>query len=326
MGLIEKSATFDVVVQAHGLLARTNASMKRAKDARAEYAKVQKLWSDPKAAEGKIMGLPDEDEAGKIRRLGRALTAVGEAAFFFAEEKREDVEKIKFPDYKGPGKKEDVLKHIKGPVMDWIKKKRPAIEAAQAEYIKIVQLQPVPPPRWVIAAGSQVGGLWGNFVREFRAAPIPNEIKKDTELRNAYYGGLDEASEPDKLKAKAAFETCLGYSVKYQFFDEYSRKCELWLSKTYKNEYHAIDEFRASPVNIGSGLNDRPYPLQIGGDVYNEAPPPTTPDPVEKDKGDKDDDKGDKPKKGGGGGKPAKAAGGPAPGKTRGNLPGAKKK
>ena len=168
-----------------------------------------------------------------------------------------------------------------------------------------------------------MGGLWGNFVREFRAAPIPTEIKKDTELRNAYYGALDEASEPDKLKAKGAFETCLGYSVKYQFFDEYSRRCEVWLSKTYKNEYHAIDEFRASPVNIGSGLNDRPYPLQIGGDVYNEAPPPPPPLPVDKSK-EKDDDKADKPKKGGGGGKPK--AGGPAPGKSRGNLPGAKKK
>jgi hypothetical protein len=49
------------------------------------------------------------------------------------------------------------------------KKKRPAIETAQAEYIKIVELKPSPPPMWVIAAGSQVGGLWGNFVKEFRA-------------------------------------------------------------------------------------------------------------------------------------------------------------
>ena len=215
----------------------------------------------PRPPKAKIMSLPDEDDASKIRRLGKALTAVGEAYFFFAEEKRDDVEKIKFPDYKGAGSKEAVLKHIKGPVMDWIKKKRPAIEKAQDEYLKIVELQPTPPPRWVIAAGSQVGGLWGKFVKEFRAAPIPADIKKDIELRNAYYGGLDEASEPDKLKAKAAFETCLKYSVTYQFFDEYSRKCEVWLSKTYKNEYHAVDEFRASPNNIGSGLNDRPYPL-----------------------------------------------------------------
>jgi hypothetical protein len=160
-------------------------------------------------------------------------------------------------------------------------------------------------------------------VKEFRDAPIPADIKKDTELRNAYYGGLDEASEPDKLRAKAAFETCLKYSVTYQFFDEYSRKCELWLSKAYKNEYHAIDEFRASPNNIGSGLNDRPYPLEIGGQPYNEAPPqslpPVTDKDREKEKGDADKDK----KKGGG----KKAAGPPAGKKgTMGVMPGGKKR
>jgi hypothetical protein len=267
------------------------------------------------------MGLPDEDDASKIRRLGKALTAVGEAYFSTAEEKREDVEKIKFPVYKGAGSKEAVLKHIKGPVMDWIGKKRPAIEKAQAEYLKIVQLQPTPPPRWVIAAGSQVGGLWGKFVKEFRDAPIPADIKKDVELRNAYYGGLDEASEPDKLKAKAAFETCLKYSVTYQFFDEYSRKCEVWLSKTYKNEYHAVDEFRASPNNIGSGLNDRPYPLQIGGEVYNEAPALPPPPVTEKAKEDAED-KPDKPKKGGGGAARPK----PPKGATMGKMPGSKRR
>ena len=323
MPLIEKSATFDVVVQAHALLGRSYTNLKKRGDATTQYAKVRSLWSDAKAGEAKIMGIPDEDDASKIRRLGKALTSVGEAHFFFAEEKREDVEKIKFPDYHGPGSKEAVLKHIKTKVVDWMKKKRPAIERAQEEYLKIVQLQPTPPPRWVIAAGSQVGGLWGNFVREFRAAPIPTDIKKDTELRNTYYGALDEASEPDKLKAKAAFETCLKYSVTYQFFDEYSRKCELWLSTTYKNEYHAVDEFRASPINIGSGLNDRSYPVEIGGTVVNEAPPPPAPPAVEapKKSGDDDEDKADKPKKGGGGGKP-KAG----PHRTMGVLPGGKKK
>jgi hypothetical protein len=321
MPLIEKSATFDVVVQAHGLLARALANLKRRDQAKGEYSKVKKLWDDPKGAEQKIMTIADEEDASKIRRLGRALTSVGEATFFFAEEKRADVEKIKFPEYHGPGSKEAVLKHIKGPVLDWMKKKRPAIETAQAEYIKIVELKPTPPPQWVIAAGSQVGGLWGNFVKEFRAAPIPKDIKKDTELRNAYYGALDEASEPDKLKAKAAFETCLKYSVTYQFFDEYSRKCEIWLSKTYKNEYHLIDEFRAAPNNIGSGLNDRPYPLEIGGAPYNEAPPQAPPPPVVKKEGDKDD--ADKPKKGGG-----KPKAGPPPGKkgTMGVMPGGKKR
>ena len=293
MGQIDKNATFDVVVQAHALLGRVYTKLKNGNQAKAEYGSVRAKWADPKAAEAKIMGIAGEDDGTKFRRLAKALTAVGEALFYFAEEKREEAEKILFPAYKGPGDKEAVLKHIKGPVSDWMKKKRPAIEKAQEEYLKIVQLQPTPPPRWVIAAGSQVGGLWGNFVREFRAAPIPAEIKKDTELRNTYYGALDDASEPDKLRAKAAFETCLKYSVQYQFFDEYSRKCEVWLSKTYKNEYHAIDEFKASPNNVGVGNNDRGYPVTTTGEAYVEAPaaPAEPTKPAEQTSSDKADDK-----------------------------------
>ena len=47
------------------------------------------------------------------------------------------------------------------------------------EYKKIIDLQPSPPPQWVIAAGSRVGAIWGQFVEEFRAAPIPAAMKKD---------------------------------------------------------------------------------------------------------------------------------------------------
>lgn len=277
IGLIDKSATFDVVLQAHAMLGRVYTNIKSATNAKQEYAKVKSLWGDGKAGQEKIMTIPGEDDGQKLRRLAKALTAVGESLFYFAEEKRVTAEKVAFPAYKGPGDKEAVLKHIKGPVTDWIKKKRPLIEAAEAEYLKIVQLQPSPPPKWVIAAGSQVGSLWGNFVRDFRAAPIPNEIKKDVELRNTYYESLDSASEPQKQHAKGAFETCLKYSVQYQFFDEYSRQCEVWLSKTYKNEYHAVDEFKPAPGLVGGGLNDRAYPLQIGGEVFNEAPPPPPP-------------------------------------------------
>lgn len=281
IGLIEKSASLDVVVQAHALLGRVYIKIRSENNAKNEYAKVKSLWADPKSAEAKIMAIAGEDEGAKTRRLAKALTAVGEAYFYFAEQKRADAERILFPAYHGPDDKVAILKHISGAVKAWVDKKRPAIEAAEAEYRKITELQPVPPPKWVIAAGSQAGSLWGNFVRDFRAAPIPGSIKKDVELRNAYYGGLDESSEPLKLRAKAAFETCLGLSVKHQFFDEYSRKCELWLSKNYKNEYHAIDEFKAAPTNVGSATYDKPYPVQIGGEVFNETPPPAAPPPVE---------------------------------------------
>jgi TolA-binding protein len=265
MKLIDSKATLDVQVQAHALLARSLMQTKRETPAAAEYGKIVKTWADPKAAAATIMDAPGEDPNAKQRRLGRALEAVGEATFFFAEQKKAKVDKVEFPAFKGPGNKEAVLKHIQTKVKDWIVKKRPLIDDASAEYKKIVDLQPVPPPRWVIAAGSRVGEMWGTFVKEFRAAPIPDGIKKDYELRTAYFGALDDASEPQKKQAKGAFEVCLGYSVKYQYFDQFSRTCEEWLATNYKNEYHLVDEFRGAPNRVNSVIKEQGNPLRIGG-------------------------------------------------------------
>jgi hypothetical protein len=228
--------------------------------------------------------------------------------FFFAEQKRKDVDKIKFPEYKGEGKREEVEKHIKTKVADWVKKKRPAIEETEKEYIKILNLEPQPPPSWVIAAGSRVGQMWGKFVNEFRAAPIPREWKGHgvvpgtqdltyDELRGNYYANLDEASEPQKQAAKGAYKKCLDYSVKYQYFDEYSRKCEEWLAKNYGAEYHLIDEFRGAPTRMNSGLSDRPQPLNLDGTPFRlEAPPPPEEEKAQGgDKKDEDSKAADKP-------------------------------
>jgi hypothetical protein len=222
------------------------------------------LWKDPEKAAQSIMAL-SEPESTKQRRLGRALTAVGQAMLHFAEIERDKVDKVTFPAYKGPGTTEAVKKHITTKVAKWIEKKRPLITSATAEYKKIVDLQPTPPPQWVIAAGSRVGDMWAQFVKEFRAAPIPDFMKKDYELRTAYYGALDDASEPQKQMAKGAFKTCLDYSVTYQYFDEYSRACEKWLAENYKTEFHLIDEFSGAPNRVNSALRERPFPLRLGG-------------------------------------------------------------
>src|SRR4029079_7209311 len=164
------------------------------------------------------------------------------------------------------------------------------------DYKKIVDLQPVPPPQWVIAAGSRVGGMWGGFVKEFRAAPIPDKVKHDTELRQLYYASLDDASEPQKQMAKGAFKTCLDYSVTYQYSDEYTRSCEEWLAQNYKAEYHLIDEFRGAPTRVNSTLKERPYPLQISGEPYIIAAAQKAERPAKKDQA-KSEDTDDKKKK-----------------------------
>ena len=278
MGKIDKNATIDVQLQAHAMLGRTYEKLNNRTQARTEYDKVRSSWKDPKAIEKRVRDLAatsGEGEAQVNRRIGKMLQAVGEATFFFAEEKKLAVDKIAFPEYKGSGEKKDVEEFVNKKVADWQKKKRAAIEEADKEYQKILGLEPEPPPRWVIAAGSRVGQMKGKFVAEFRAAPIPNDWKKNgpspygdllwEEIRGAYYAKLDDVSEPDKLAAKAAYKLCLDLSVKHQYFDEYSRTCESWLSKTYPAEYHLIDEFRSSPNRLGTGLNERAVPVNMDG-------------------------------------------------------------
>jgi hypothetical protein len=124
--------------------------------------------------------------------------------------------------------------------------------------------------------------MWGNFVDDFRKAPYPKDWDKkgfvpgtgDTlswnEVKATYLEHLDEQSEPIKRdKAKPALKRCLDDSVKYQYFDLFSRDCEKWLAKNYKTEYHVVDEVRGAPTLSNGGLDDRPPPLIIGGQLWH---------------------------------------------------------
>jgi hypothetical protein len=258
MSLIDRAPP-DVQVQAHATLARACTHLHADAQARSEYARARALWRNPDDAVAKISAAyPSDDEMQKDKRIKRTLTSVGEAMFYAAEEaRRSEVDPLRFPTYHGPGTKADVQQHVSVKVKDWYLKKMAAIEKVEAEYAKILDLKPLPPPRWVIAAGSRAGLMWGDFVDDFRRSPIPTAWK-NTELERIYTTGIDEGSEPYKVKhAKPALKKCLDLSVKYQYFDEYSRACELWLAKNYQAEYHVVDELRGAPTLVNSGLTER---------------------------------------------------------------------
>ncbi|MGA2449704.1 MAG: tetratricopeptide repeat protein [Polyangiaceae bacterium] len=285
MGTLDRAPP-DIQVQAHATLARSMMHLKAFAPARAEYARVLTAWGDGTAALAKVKdAYKNENDDQRAHRLGKALDAVGEAMFYAAEEKKhEKIDSIAFPVYKGPGTKDDIKKYMDKTLMPWVHKKQAAIQEGDKEYQKITELQPVPPPRWVIAAASRAGLMWGGFVDDFRRAPYPKEWDKkgfvpgtgDTlswsEVKANYLEHLDEASEPIKRdNAKPALKRCLDDSVKYQYFDEYSRDCEKWLAKNYKTEYHVVDELRGAPTLSNGGLDDRPPPLLIGGFLWHPA-------------------------------------------------------
>jgi TolA-binding protein len=265
MSLIDRAPP-DVQLQAHATLGRALGKLGNGPLARAAYAKVKHLWSDPAAAEAKIRAAyPTEDDAQRARRLGKAIASVGEAIFFAAEERRvADVDSLKFPEYRGPGDKASVKAHVDTKVRDWYLKKMAAIQRVEPEYAKVLDLKPMPPPKWVIAAGSRSGLMWGDFVDDFRRSPIP-KAWRGTELEQVYTGEIDRVSEPYKReRARPALEKCLKLSTTYQYFDGFSRSCEVWLARNYKAEYHVTDELRGAPTLANSGLDERAPPVLVG--------------------------------------------------------------
>ena len=256
-------APTDVQLQAHATLGRALAKLNRLDQAKTEYARVRALY--PNDIEAKIQAAyPNEDATLRDRRLRKAVEAMGEALFFAAEQRRvAEVETLKFPEYKGAGDKVSVKAHVDTKVKDWYVKKMAAIEKVEAEYAKILGLLPLAPPRWVIAAGYRAGLLWGDFVDDFRRAPIP-KAWRGTEVEQVYTTAIDLASQPYKDNhAKPALVKCLELSVRVQFFDDYSRACEVWLAKNYKQEYHVVDELRSAPTLANTALGERTPPVRI---------------------------------------------------------------
>jgi tetratricopeptide (TPR) repeat protein len=248
-----RSGPLDVRIRVHAALGRALVELGEPKKAEAEYAEARALWQPPAAAVRTI-----EAEGGDARRVGAALIAVGEAQFFLAEQKRHAVDAIRYPELKGKADKDAVREHLRTKVVDWVQKKKAAVEEAEREYLHVVELEPAPPPRWVIAAGSRVGQMWARFTAELRAAPLPTAWKGHgavpgagltyEDLRRFYYAALDEASEPMRQRAKAAFSSCVSYSVKFEYADDDSRRCVEWLTKYDPAHFPRIDEL---PPRLG---------------------------------------------------------------------------
>ncbi len=269
--MIDAEATPDVRLQAHALLARAHAGLgaRGRASAEAEYRQVLALWKEP----DKVIAAIEKDGGGSSsgRRLGRALEAVGEAMFTLAEAKREKAEALVFPKYTGKGDGPAVEAYNNKTLQPWFLKKKAAIEEAKAAYSAILELKPTPPPVWVIASGARIGRLWGDFVDQLKGAPVPDSLKQFPDLFDVYTDNLARALAPLTLEARGAFETCLNLSVKHQYFDDYSRTCEIWLAKNTA-DYTVVDEFRGAPGRVNSALKEHPYPVMIGGEPWVQAP------------------------------------------------------
>jgi tetratricopeptide (TPR) repeat protein len=259
MSSVDRHGNVHHRVVAHALLGRIHAHENATAKATAEFEVVRNAWVRPDEAIQEIQKLgstPKEQD----RYLAQTLIAVGEALFFFAEQKRAEVGAIRFPEYAGSGDKDSVVRFVGTKVSEWFKKKNQAIDEAEREYQKILQIQPVPPPRWVIAAAGRVGFMWSSFVGDFRRAPTPKEWNSTAlfpgssmtgvEIKKLYFDHLSSLSEPLTERSRQAYQVCGDYSRKFQWFDDHSRACVAWLEKNDRKRWIPLDEIRPQPVHL----------------------------------------------------------------------------
>jgi hypothetical protein len=261
------AAPLDVRVSAHVILAHASAALGEDALAADEYARVRGIWKDPVLGAAQINAAwSDEDDARRIRRLARVLNAVGEATFDAGERARKsDVEALRFPSFAGKtNDAQAVLDFVNTAARDWYVAKQRAIEATEQLYVRVLDIQPVPPPRWVVAAAATVGIMWSDFVDEVRRAPVPERWKKDAVLRRAYEGALAEWTKPLlATHAKPAMRKCLEIGRNYQYWDERTRTCEQWLEKNFDAEF-LTNEGIAPRLMVGAP-HATPPPLREAG-------------------------------------------------------------
>jgi hypothetical protein len=250
---VEQRANLDEMLVVHALLGRAAGKLGDTKTAEAEFTKVRALWTQDDGPK-RVAALGGTD-AEKGRRMAVSVTAVGEAHFFFAETDRKKAEQIKVPIYGGDGSQKDVEKHVQTKFAEWAKKRRAAVQTAEESYVRVLDIQPVPPPTWVVASAERVATMKRAFIDDFAKAPMPNDWKGSgplpipptpgwknvpaqapqdaltrEEVRNHYLKALADATEPDRQAIRAAYSKCSEIATKYGIKNEASSACDKWLA------------------------------------------------------------------------------------------------
>ncbi len=247
---LQKSGSVDEILTATSLLGRAYDRSGMPAAAGREYAAVVSRWEEDK----KLSAIPAEHNGARFARMAHALSATGEALFFQAERVSEAASALTPPTaprsrYGPPAKplkdmtpqeferemerrkadNETFQRYVNTSLKGWIESKRQRIEDAEKAYMRLMDLHPGPPPFWLVAAGSRVGTLWSDFANDFAKVPIPAWMSQDPELVRVYRDNLEQAVEPIRQRARAAFETCQQAAANYRVESEAARACDSWL-------------------------------------------------------------------------------------------------
>lgn len=268
MGQIDKNGALSVQVRAHAGLGRALALLGKRPEAAAEYGKARALVEGLYQRLGARSMKQDEmDEVMEARTLAGMLTAVGEALFFFGEEKRLAAEAPARPAFTGKGTPDETRDYLGTKLGAWAAQRRAAIDEAEKAYRAIAALEPQAPPKWEVAAAERVARMRGKLAAEIRSTPAPKGWKaqgpspwgKDfAELHAAWAEALEQLSAPEEARAKVAYRGCVSLTAKLWAGAQEARRCSAWLARHEPAAYPRLDEIMDRPTRRADGLLPSP--------------------------------------------------------------------
>lgn len=273
-------AAMDFQIRANMEIADAYWKMKKYDQAQKHCLEVNKLYDkDPMAKIQWVGEKPEEKEADKAVR-GRAMfTAVANARFYLGEIYYKKFKLVKFPQFK-PDKmttkqivysedpkqaetekglvknkyyhqsKKDWEKYVnwmkfqtwtKKDLIEWQQKKDEAMKKADAFFAEVVKIGI---EQWEIAAAARHGDMYKEFFLALYDAPVPDIIKEDPKMLDAYNDERDRMALAYKGEAVVGFEHCLEKAKEKRWFNEWSQLCENELNKLDPNKYPISAEIR----------------------------------------------------------------------------------
>lgn len=164
---------------------------------------------------------------GSSRAIEPRGTPTSENLFSEAEKKRAEAEATRLPALREKPRKEAVLRFLKTEAADWMKRRRQACEVADKAYSRLQETGAE--PSWLVAAARRRGDLWSSFAEEFLALPVPEEFEQDPPQRAAYREAMEEAMEPNLVRARQSYEKCRELATGSKIEGEHATRCAQWL-------------------------------------------------------------------------------------------------
>ncbi|NUP13248.1 MAG: hypothetical protein HOW73_44985 [Polyangiaceae bacterium] len=221
-------------LQLHVLVARDARTRGKTNDARAELVKVR---GAEKALSTTGRGA---DSEMAMRELGKGLSAVGEATFLLA---RMDDQSAKRPALAAPKKGSALDSWVQGSLSKWLDERNKGEDAIEKTYASILDIQPAPPPRWVVEGAAEVARIRIDVVRDL----MKTRVDIARALGNEQAAAFDAAMEPSIARAEAAARKYFDLSAKLEWRGERHVMIERWFARRSKKPFHQVVEMFAPP-------------------------------------------------------------------------------